>query len=305
MNEIKQISKNTINNIFLNKFSNKDENTEDNGSNNESNSSSEESDSIESTESNITNQTNNKAINKTYNEADIISFFSSKELCYYKTIDRFFKACSKDKIQKMLEIIDGQSEISLRVLDWFVTRYSKRKLDFTGPTNNANNMEIFDVHISYKSQLKSYKKRYFDPFRRRKKFYYHYDTNNKELCILTTLGQLNFFRWAISNKIIDYVETNKVIVLKAMNGTLKEEKKKTKVVKTKKEKDIKDNKNVKETKDKEIKDATIKNEIENIKNAIDKTKLKTEKSTKKNINIKATKTIDTENEELQLVLSFD
>ena len=101
---------------------------------------------------------------------DALTFFSSKELCYYKTIHKFFKKCEDKEIIRMLDIINGNSEISLRVLDWFVTRYSKRKIDFSD--SNENTIDSFDVHISYKSELKSYKKRYFDPFRRRRKFYY-------------------------------------------------------------------------------------------------------------------------------------
>ena len=46
----------------------------------------------------------------------------------------------------VLDIINGNSEISLRVLDWFVTRYSKRKIDFSD--SNENTIDSFDVHIS-------------------------------------------------------------------------------------------------------------------------------------------------------------
>jgi hypothetical protein len=64
---------------------------------------------------------------------------------------------------------------------------------------------MFDVRISYKSQLKSYKKQYFDPFRRKKKFNYNFDNG---LSMKTTLGQLNFFKWAFMNNIIGYVDKN-------------------------------------------------------------------------------------------------
>lgn len=149
------------------------------------------------------------------------TLFSKKEAFYYKMIDRFFKDCTEEQIVKMLNIINKESEISLRILDWFVTRHSKKKIDF-----DLNNDEIFDVHISYKAQLKSYKKTYFDPFRRRKKFYYNYDKNNTKKQVYTTIGQLNFFRWAISNNIIEYVEKNLTQLTKAMNSSNKEDKKK-------------------------------------------------------------------------------
>ena len=196
---------------------------------------------------------------------DPLTFFSSKELCYYKTIHKFLKNCKDNEVTRMLDIINGESGISLRVLDWFVTRYSKRKIEFS---EEENTLESFDVHISYKSELKSYKKRYFDPFRRRRKFYYpfylesgsysnrhstestqsHQSINSKEVVLLyTTLGQLNFFMWAISNKIIDYVEKNIDTISKAMNSNNKDEKKKKQKVYVYKKKD-KEQKEIKEPK---------------------------------------------------------
>ncbi len=171
---------------------------------------------------------------------DPLTFFTSKELCYYKTIHKFFKNTGDKEIIRMINIINGESEISLRVLDWFVTRYSKRKIDFGD--NQENTLDAFDVHISYKSELKSYKKRYFDPFRRRKKFYYplyfkESSTDSQEPHLLyTTLGQLNFFMWAISNKIVDYVQKNLEQVSKAMNTNNKDEKKKKQKIVKKKDK---------------------------------------------------------------------
>jgi len=195
-----------------------------------------------------------------------ITFFSSKELCYYKTIHKFFKKCDNKEIVRMLDIINGESEISLRILDWFVTRYSKRVFDFDD--SNPTTIDSFDVHISYKSELKSYKKRYFDPFRRRRKFYYPFYLNelqyniknndsptsqiSKDIVLLyTTLGQLNFFMWAISNNIINYVEKNLEQISKAMNTTNKDEKKKKQKLLKKKVKPIEKNKDKDKNNEKE------------------------------------------------------
>ena len=76
----------------------------------------------------------------------------------------------------------------------------------------------------YKAQLKSYKKKNFDPFRRDRKFYYSYDQLDDTKKVLTTLGQLNFFKWAISNKIIDYVEKHYEDINRSMINYNKEEK---------------------------------------------------------------------------------
>jgi hypothetical protein len=155
-----------------------------------------------------------------------IKDFSSREVCYYKMIDKYFKQCTVEKIEKMVNIINKDSEISLRILDWFVTRYSQ-KYNIYYKINN--DVDDFNVHISYKAQLKSFKKRYFDPFRRRKKFYYYYNTqNNEKKSILTTIGQMNFFKWAFDHKVIEYVEERHHIISKAMNKANKEDKKRKK-----------------------------------------------------------------------------
>jgi hypothetical protein len=149
--------------------------------------------------------------------------FNNKELCYYKMIDKYYKqVCSENNIQKMIDIIEGKSDISLRILDWVVTKYSKGKIELL----NADDQEEFDIHISYKSQLKSYKKKYFDPFRRRNKINYQYSNVDKSKIINTTIGQLNFFKWAITHNIIKYVEDNLQLIVKAMNVSNKEDKKK-------------------------------------------------------------------------------
>lgn len=166
--------------------------------------------------------------------------FTSKEKMCYNDINKFFKMTSKSNVVKMLDIINekpkinkNDKKISLRLLDWFVTRYSdKYKISYKVGNNNKdvrNNIlklddEIFDfnVHISYKASLKSYRKKYFDPFRRRTKFYYSIGEEK----IVTTLGQLNFFMWAFENDVIKYVEDNYDVISDAMVKANKDDKKK-------------------------------------------------------------------------------
>lgn len=146
--------------------------------------------------------------NTLYDISDVITIkeFKTKELMHYKKLDNFFSSCTKQENQLMVDIINGTHLISLRFLDWFVTRYCflyKLAINVSNPYVKQDN---FNINISYKAQLKSFKKKYFDPFRRKKKFYYVCEKNN--LVLLTTLGQLNFFRWAISYDIIKYTEIN-------------------------------------------------------------------------------------------------
>jgi len=135
-----------------------------------------------------------------------ITEFKSKELMYYRMLDKYFNDCIESEIQTMVDIINGNNLISLRFLDWFVTRYCYLYKLSINVNNIYNKEKKFNINISYKAQLKSFKKKYFDPFRRKKKFYYHYDKNN--VLLLTTIGQLNFFRWAINNDVIKYTTEN-------------------------------------------------------------------------------------------------
>ena len=143
----------------------------------------------------------------TFNFDEFYNKLSPKEKFYYKKIDEYFKYCPKSYIKKMISIINGDSHISLRILDWFVTKYSdnhKIKYKYT----NEGDCSYFNVHVSYEAQLKSFKKQYFDPFRRSCKFWYNYNPKHKDKVIYTTIGQLNFFKWALDNKILEYIEFN-------------------------------------------------------------------------------------------------
>lgn len=148
--------------------------------------------------------------------------FSNKETYYYKMVKKYFRTNGKNYVSVMKNIIDGNSDISLRLLDWFVTRYAdQHKTRYTSSSG-----EMFNVHISYKAQLRSYKKKYFDPFRRRKKkFYFNYlDENNEKQKFFTTIGQLNFFRWVFTNGLINYIENKKTELIPKMNQSYKDDK---------------------------------------------------------------------------------
>lgn len=116
----------------------------------------------------------------------------------------------KDKnLEKILPIINGESEISLRLIDWFVTNYAKK--NFTVYTKENDR---FKVYIDYKLKLKAYSKKRFDPFCRWDRINIPY---GEDTYIQTTIGQLNFFRWALENKIISYINENMKQIVNDMN----------------------------------------------------------------------------------------
>ena len=135
---------------------------------------------------------------------------SQKDTLMQSLIHFFHK---REHIDELLPIIEGSSKISLRILDWFVTNYSKKH----GVAYSIGDKR-FMVYISYKAQLKAYQKKNFDPFCRREriKFIVH---GGKE--VITTVGQLNFFRWAIENRIVKYIGDHYNDIEKDMNDSLK------------------------------------------------------------------------------------
>ena len=123
-----------------------------------------------------------------------------------------------------IDIIENKYNISLRLIDWFVTIYCKNK-HVQYPLNN----NIFNVYQSYKLMGKSYKKRKFDPFCRGDRIFINHNNHEFE----TTIGQLNFFKWAMSNDIIKYISENKELLNNEMTEYIKEKNAKKNIKKLK------------------------------------------------------------------------
>ena len=100
-------------------------------------------------------------------------------------------------IDKFLKIII-QNKLKIIIIEYFITNYSKKYEIIIKRSNN----DFFYINDEYKNQLKSFNKKFFDPYKRNNKFELEH---NKQI-IITTVGQMNFFKWAIENQIIDYIE---------------------------------------------------------------------------------------------------
>jgi len=129
-----------------------------------------------------------------------------------ETLLKFYN--KNDNLDKMLNIISGESRISLRIVDWFVTNYAKQNYTLYNLTDDYGNIRRFKVYLDYKSKLKAYSKKRFDPFCRWDRISIPYKNDS---CIETTIGQLNFFKWILDNKIVKYIEDNYDTIEKDMN----------------------------------------------------------------------------------------
>ena len=134
-------------------------------------------------------------------------------------------------------IIDGKHELSLRMIDWLVTRYAKNnniiywindsddKIYYNLPDNYSNEKyRKINLYLDYRAQLKSFKKFNFDAFRRHERITFFIgdndntnDNTNDNKYIETTIGQLNFFKWAFNNKIIIYALQNQKNIYENMS----------------------------------------------------------------------------------------
>jgi len=163
-----------------------------------------------------------------------MSYIKQNDLLLNKLLEYYNK---NDNMNKMLGIINGESRISLRIVDWFATNFAKKYYTVYNITNNITNNESdenikrFKVYVDYKLNLKAYSKRRFDPFCRWDRITIPYNGTEedkiKNTHIQTTIGQLNFFKWALENKVVEYIEHNYSEIEADMNNRNSTSKRKT------------------------------------------------------------------------------
>ena len=231
--------------------------------------------------------------------ARTINFMNKNDLLL-SSLRKYYK--DEKKYTKIIKILNNETRISLRIIDWFITNYSKKHNIiyeiFTDKNNNKHykyenienpiRLKQFIVYMNYKSQLKAYSKKQFDPFCRRERIEFSFSKDNK---IVTTIGQLNFFKWAIDNLILEYISDNLETIENdmnfAINGSFKKSKKKSLTAqKTKNKTKIK-------TKNKTPK---------KIKTEINKKKPKTKRKKRNELSVSASRGLNKHN--VKVVLDF-
>lgn len=150
------------------------------------------------------------------------SSYTTQNNLLLNNLMEFYK--TGDNMDRMLKIITGESKISLRIVDWFATNYAKKYYTLYSIDETENNVERrFKVYVDYKLKLKAYSKKRFDPFCRWDRISIPYKDNSY---IETTIGQLNFFKWALENEVVDFIDKNYDVIEKDMNNRNSTSKKK-------------------------------------------------------------------------------
>lgn len=134
--------------------------------------------------------------------------FSILETSITRNAAAFF--ASKEKyVKNLVDIIAEKTQVSIRLIDWFVTKHSEAN-NISYLVRDKTNVYAFHVSSEYKTQLNAYKKKYFDPNARGTKVTaeFHNSDDTRVIQFNTSICQLNFFQWAIRNKIIEYITMN-------------------------------------------------------------------------------------------------
>lgn len=140
--------------------------------------------------------------------------YATQNSLLLESLIKFYSANNNKNLERIIPIINGESAISLRLVDWYATNYTKKNFTILEFKDKRGKMKRFKVYNDYKLQLKAHSKKRFDPFCRwdRINFPYKNDTY-----IQTTIGQLNFFKWLLENNIVDDIEENLDNIEKDMN----------------------------------------------------------------------------------------
>jgi|TARA_B110000967_G_C18834079_1_gene535650 hypothetical protein len=142
-----------------------------------------------------------------------MSAYTTQNDLLLNNLKSFYKDTSS--LDEMLNIINGVSNISLRIVDWFATNYAKSFYTVYDLQKENGEFSRFKVYNDYKLKLKAYSKRRFDPFCRWDRITFPYKNGTS---IQTTIGQLNFFKWALENKVVDYIRENYETIENDMNS---------------------------------------------------------------------------------------
>lgn len=126
-------------------------------------------------------------------------------------------------LELLVPIIDQTYDVSLRALDWAVVNWSKKHRIVCKVDTGHGKMDVVNIFSVYKDVLRRWRRRMFDPFRRRERVYFWHPRS--QVVYSTTVGQLNFLKWARTYGVIEQARAHINQIETDMVATLSESKK--------------------------------------------------------------------------------
>ena len=128
----------------------------------------------------------------------------------------------ESRVRTFSDIVNHRNGLSLRIIDWLITNFSKAfsvAIESDGLPRN--------LCKDYHKNLTAHNKKNFDPFARRRRINIVMFGGEHRV---STIGQLNFFRWFLSKDLVEFLIQNKTVIEKHMKDS---ESKSARIVKRK------------------------------------------------------------------------
>ena len=104
-------------------------------------------------------------------------------------------------------------------MDWIVTNFTKKhRIAYTILKSGDDDEKRVNLFNEYRSWLRNYRRRNFDPFRRRTRIYFELDGRWHE----TTVGQLNFVYFVDTYNVLEYTRRHIHAVKQDMKQSLQQ-----------------------------------------------------------------------------------
>ena len=137
------------------------------------------------------------------------SKLSQRQISILKRIEPFFTDAVA--LEVLVPLVSQTSKISLRALDWLVTNYAKKNNIVCKTRHNI----LFNIYHGYKIALAHFRRRNFDPFRRRERL--QILSSDGTIICESTVGQCNFLYWSYTNGVLSYASEYASAIEEDMN----------------------------------------------------------------------------------------
>jgi len=108
--------------------------------------------------------------------------------------------------EDIVPLITQKSKTSLRAYDWVVTNYAKDLgTTYKRQQGDDHTEMVYNLYNEYKQWLRCWRRKLFDPFRRRTRIWFFDRSGERQE---TTVAQLNFLFWAFTHGVVAYTRKN-------------------------------------------------------------------------------------------------